>query len=252
MNHRQTIRIVVPLSAACLALTSCETVDPMDRGGSVFGPEKGGATIYVASADGPVKVGNLVKVAKTIRKYKNLNASEAQILQALAQQKFDGMVVREMKILEKKYEAKKKVVRAKTKKRVDEVRRKATVKRKAAAAAPPEKRKAIVAEIEKEVVEQIAAVEREEVQQVKQIETEHRIEAINVAKAKVSGIAVPVKNPEGKQVIAVHEKISSQGVVSVAKAAYEVDVNPAMIAKSVQGTSVAIVDNKTLAVVTEL
>ncbi len=162
------------------------------------------------------------------------------------------MVVREMKVLEKKYKAKKKGVRAKTQKKVAEVRKQATVKRKAAATAPPEKRQAIVAEIEKEEIQAVAVVEKQEVQEVVQIEKEHKIEAINVAKAKVSGISVPVANPEGKQVIAVHDKISSEGVVSVAKAAYEVDVNPAMIAKSVEGTAVAVVNNQKLAVVTEL
>ncbi|MGK0188525.1 MAG: hypothetical protein ACI9R3_004336, partial [Verrucomicrobiales bacterium] len=135
---------------------------------------------------------------------------------------------------------------------VAEVRKKATVKRKAAAKAPPEKQKAIVAEIEKEETQQIAVVEKQEVDEVKRIVEEHKFEAISVAKSKVAGIAVPVKNPEGKQVIAVHDKISSQGVVSVAKAAYEVDVNPAMIARSVQGINVAIIDSKKLAVVTEL
>ncbi|MGK0188753.1 MAG: hypothetical protein ACI9R3_004567, partial [Verrucomicrobiales bacterium] len=94
MNHRQSFRIALPLSAIFLTLTSCETVDPTDRGGSVLGPKKDNSTTFVASADGAVKLDNLVKVAKTIRKYKNLNASEAQILQALAQQKFDGMIVR--------------------------------------------------------------------------------------------------------------------------------------------------------------
>ena len=252
MNLRRVSCIVLPVSTACLALTSCETVDPTDRGGSVFGPKKGDTTTFVASTDGPVELGNLVKVAKTIRKYKDLNASEAAILQALAQQKFDGMVVREMKILEKKYEAKKKVVRAKTQKKVAEVRREATVKRKAAATAPPEKRKVIIAEIEKEEIQAVAVVEKQEVQEVAQIEQEKKVEAINIAKTKISGIAVPVKNPEGKQVIAIHNKISTEGVVSVAKAAYEVDVNPAMIAKSIQGTAVAVVDNKKLAVVTEL
>ena len=220
----------------CLMMMGCESVGPGVYGGSVAGDDR--PTRVVVSTDGPVGLGDIAKVAKTVRKYRNLNASEAEILRALAQQKFDGLVVREMKRLERKYEAKKVQVKAKAKKRVAKVRRDAV---RSTAKAPPEKKKVIQAA----AVQEEKVIIKEQNDELEQLEQQLRKEAVaSTIKKHGSNIVISVENPD-KKAVAAFASVSPTGVASLtSKSTYELDVSLTSIARVSGDTQVATVNNK--------
>lgn len=86
------------------------------REGPVFGRSE---VSYVLGSEGRIELDEATEVAKTIGRYRRLNYSEAEKIRALAQEKFDGFVAREIEILrkEKTFTAKRKAIEKKAQKR---------------------------------------------------------------------------------------------------------------------------------------
>jgi hypothetical protein len=201
--------------AAAILLAACQTgpvTDSTVNEGPVFG--KRDETTFVAGTDtGEVNLGDLAKIAKTIRKYKRLNASEQEIIRRIAALKLDGFVAGEMQRLAPQFEPRKAAVRQRTSSRVAEVRRQATAAKTAPAV----------------VEQQVKAVVAESETQLAAIDTEWRQTAMAaVARKYGTDFAVPVRTADNKPVVAL-ASLRGSGV-QVASDAYELSISPAQLA----------------------
>lgn len=198
--------LVIPAGLALLFLTSCGTTgDPThgDVDGPVFG--QGNETRFVAASDSEtVRVDDLTRIAKTIRKYKNLGANDQEIIRRVASLKFDGLVASQMQILAPQFERKKAAVRRETAGKI------ATLRKQAAAARKPAP----------QVEQEVAQVRTGEAASIAQIDLEWKSAArAEVTRQYGTDFAVPVTNREGKAVVA-FASIRDSGV-SVSAASYE-------------------------------
>lgn len=202
--------LLPPGVSAALLLSGCATTgvvtDTTDLDGPVFG--KKDETKFVAGTDGgAVGLKDLAKVAKTIRKYKNLNADEREIIRRVAALKLEGLVAAEMRKLAPQYEKKKEEVRQETRRKIEMVRKRA-----------PDRRDQRVAAEVKRAEE---ALKTEETHRLARIDLEWRSAATaEVAKTHGTDFAVPVANSEGKAVVA-FASVKESGV-SVSDSSYEV------------------------------
>ncbi len=202
MNPR--LRSFMPAAALFAAgCASSPVTDSTGREGPVFGRQD--ETTFVAGADiGAAPLGDLARVARTIRKYKDLGAGDQEIVRRVAAMKFDGMVAGEMRRLAPSYERKKETVRRQSQARVAAVRRDAAAGRKPAGVAERE----------------VAAVEADQSKEIAAIDAEWRSAARNaVVKSHGADFAVPVRNPDGKAVVA-FASVRDSGI-TVSSAAYE-------------------------------
>ncbi len=202
--NRATFPVLLLPAVFLASCASTGVTDSTADEGPVYGRQD--VTSFVAGTDGsPVGVGDLSRIAKTVRKYKALGASDQDVVRRIASMKFDGLVASEMQRLAPQFEAKKATVRKKAQARVAEVRKKAAVRK-----APP-------AEVEREV----AQVQAEETAAVAKIDAEWKSAArAQVAKRYGTDFAIPVSNPEGKAVVAFASVRDTS--VSVSAASYEV------------------------------
>jgi len=203
-----THAILFGLCAAVLLSVGCMSTgvtDATDQDGPVFGPRKD--TTFVAGTDGSTTgLGDLARVAKTIRKYKDLGADDRETIRRVAALKFDGLMASQMQRLAPAYERRKGAARRQTQARVATVRREATTGRKPAAVAEAE----------------VTAAEAEQSREIAAIDAEWKSAArAEVVKTYGSDFAVPVRNPDGKAVVA-FATVGESGI-SVSAAAYEVD-----------------------------
>jgi hypothetical protein len=201
---KRTPRLVLFLAAVVLAgCASGPVTDSTDLEGPVSG-RKDETKVVVASDGSPVGLGDLARIVKTVRKYKNLGASEQEILRRVASLKLDGLVATQMQRLEPQFAKKKADVRRKTQAKIATVRRQGTTAGKPAAV----------------VENEVAAVQAEEVVEIRQIDLDWKAAArAEVAKSYGSDFALPVQNAEGKAVVA-FASLRESGV-SVSAAAYE-------------------------------
>lgn len=202
-----TYAIHYGLCAAVLLVVGCTSTgvtDATDQDGPVLGPRK--ETTFVAGTDGsPTGLGDLARVAKTIRKYKDLGANDQEVIRRVAALKFDGLVASQMQRLAPVYERRKVATRQKTQARVARVRSEAVAGRKPAAVAEAE----------------VAAAEAEQAKEIAGINAEWKSAARSeVVKTYGSDFAVPVRNPDGKAVVAF--ATVGESAISVSAAAYEV------------------------------
>ncbi len=209
---------LLPALAPLLLLTGCQTTsvtDNTDLDGPAYG--KRDETSFVAGTDGsPVGIGDLAKIAKTIRKYKNLGASEQEIIRQVASLKLDGLIAGQMQRLAPKFEAKKAVVRQKTAAKIAVAKQTATRKH----ASPGKPVEVVEREVAATVEKEVATVQAEEKKEIAQIDLEWKSAArTEVAKSYGSDFAVPVQNAEGKAVVA-FASLKDSGV-SVSSASYE-------------------------------
>ena len=212
----KTRRAALALLLPAALVPSCQNTGRVTDDTALDGPLIGPAdeTSFQATADGPVDLKGFVIIAKEIRKYRALNASEQEIVRRVVSLKLDGIAVKQMEQLKPKFEAKKKVVREQTQKRIAEV------KRKVRAAAPARSE----AEIEKapEVVQARQRIEVEAQQEITKIDDSLRQEAQAAAAKSLGGtdFAVRVNTDDGKAVVAFAS--FRQTGVQVASSAYEV------------------------------
>ena len=211
---------LLSVCVSALLLAGCASgpvTDTTDLDNPVWG--RGDVTKVVVASDGsPVKLGDLARIAKTVRKYKNLGASEQEIVRRVASLKLDGLVASQMKRLEPQFEKKKAAIRRKTQAKIATVKQQGATGRKPAAA------------VEKEM----AAVQAEEATAIRQIELEWRAAArTEVAKSYGSDFAIPVQNPEGKAVVA-FASLRETGV-SVSAASYELVGTSSQLASAASG-----------------
>lgn len=206
-----------------LVLAGCQSgpiTDSTLEEGPVFGQRD--ETRFVAGADGPVGAADLARIAQTIRKYKNLDAGEQEIIRRVASLKLEGLVASEMQRLAPRFEPRKQAVRQRTAQRVAAVRKAAAPARKPPAAVQQE-----VAQIESEARSELAA-----------IDAEWRSAAVSsVTRRYGSDFALPVKTSDNKPVVAL-ASLKGSGV-QVASAAYEVGLSSAQLtAAAAQGGSI--------------
>ncbi len=198
--------LVAPAGLALLFLTSCGSTGDAthaDMDGPVFG--QGNETRFVASTDsGMVRLDDVTRIAKTIRKYKNLGANDQEIIRRVASLKFDGLVASQMQILAPQYERKKAAVRRETAGKIATLRKQASAARKPAP----------------QVEQEVAQVMTGEAASIAQIDLEWKSAArAEVARQYGTDFAVPVTNREGKAVVA-FASVRDSGV-SVSAASYE-------------------------------
>lgn len=195
------------LSGACAVfLAGCAgtgNVDTTDLDGPVMGRKD--ETKFVAGTDGAeIGAGDLARVAKTIRKYKNLGASDQEIIRQVAAMKFQGLVAGEMKRLAPQFEKKKTEVRQRVAVKI------AAAQRQGASGVKPAPA----------VAQEVAAAQAEEASEIKRIDLEWEEAAKTTVAAKYgTDFAVPVQNAEGKAVVA-FASVKDSGI-SVAAASYE-------------------------------
>lgn len=225
------IRFLLLLPFPVLMLASCGTTEVTDTTGDdgpVFGRKD--ETKFVAGADGPVGLGDLARVAKTIRKYKNLGVAEQDIVKRVAELKLDGLVAREMTRLAPQFEKKKVAVRQQAQQKTAAVRRRAAASRQPAEA----------------VAREVAAIETETTATIQQIDLEWKSAArTEVVRSYGSDFALPVQNPEGKAVVA-FAKVSGAGI-SVSSAAYELEGTAGQLASAAAGGREISHENKSYA-----
>lgn len=230
-------RGITPAATTGIALffsAGCSSTDVADNTG-LDGPVRGRAdvTSFVAGTDGSdVSIGNLAKIAKTIRKYKNLGANEQEIIRRVASLKLDGLVAREMQILAPQFQKKKEVVRQRTEAKIQAVRQKAVATRLPAREVardvtrdvkrePKRETNTVVTrEVEREIEREVATVRAEEKVEIAKIDLEwDKAARSSVASNYGTDFAVPVQNAEGKAVVAFASVKESK--ISVSAAAYE-------------------------------
>jgi len=208
------------IAAAGVALAGCASTsltDSTDLDGPVIGRRD--ETRFVAGTnESGVGLGDLARVAKTIRKYKDLGASEQEVVRRVAAMRFDGMVAAEMRRLAPTYDGRKRAVRTRTEARVAAVKREAAASRKPAAV----------------VQSEVAAVEAEAARAMSAIEAEWNSAARSaVVRSHGTDFAIPVRNPEGKAVVA-FASVRDSGV-TVSSAAYEVGGSERALATAAAG-----------------
>lgn len=203
----QIWRRLLILAPATVLMIGCNATpgvtDTTDLDAPAFGRKD--VPTFVAGSDGtPVSLKNIAAISKTIRKYKNLGASDQEILRRVAGLKLDGLIAGEMKRIAPQFERKKAVIRQKSQAKIATVRKQAVAARKPAA-----------------VVEQeVAAVKTVEDQEIARIDLDWKAAArAEVAKKYGTDFAVPVASPEGKAVVA-FASIKDSGV-SISSAAFE-------------------------------
>lgn len=167
----KTRRAALALLLPAVFVPSCQNTGRVTDDTALDGPMMGAAdeTSFTIGGHGPVKLTDLVIIAKEIRKYRALNASEQEIIRRVVSLKLDGVAVKQMEQLKPRFEAKKKVVREQTQKRI------ADVKKRVRATTPAKSD----AEIEKapEVVQATRQIQVEEQQQITQIDDDLRQQA---------------------------------------------------------------------------
>lgn len=200
-----------------LALASCGTGDPLaelEKDGSVYG--RGGPTTFTMDTTGPVRVRDLVVAGETIRVARKLNKSEMEIIQALAQKKFDGFMVTALEELRPQFDKKKEEVRRQAAVKTNTIRQ--TAERKATAAASPQAPEAVA--IRRQAEEEIAQVTREEKQQIAFIDTEwHKAAAAKVRAGYGTNFAVPVRSAGGEATVA-FASLDDRGIARASDTAY--------------------------------
>ncbi len=212
----KTRRAALALLLPAVFVPSCQNTGRVTDDTALDGPMMGAAdeTSFTIGGDGPVKLTDLVIIAKEIRKYRALNASEQEIIRRVVSLKLDGVAVKQMEQLKPRFEAKKKVVREQTQKRI------ADVKRRVRATTPAKSD----AEIEKapEVVQATRQIQVEEQQEITKIDDDLRQQARAAAAKSLGGtdFAVRVNTDDGKAVVAFAS--FRQTGVQVASNAYEV------------------------------
>jgi len=92
-----------------IACVSQSTEDRLSKMGPVHGPSD--VNFAVSTTDGNLDLSNTADLARTLGQYRRLNYSESEKVRNLAQKKFDGFVVQEIRNLQPKYEARKRVIR---------------------------------------------------------------------------------------------------------------------------------------------
>ncbi|MFN0125115.1 MAG: hypothetical protein ACKV19_00315 [Verrucomicrobiales bacterium] len=233
MNLRihHLLPVLAALAAGC---ASTSVTDSTDQEGPVFG-KRDETNVVVGTDSGEVGLGDLARVAKTIRKYKDLGASEQEIIRRVAALKFDGLVATEMQRLAPTYERQKTAARQRSQARIAAVRREASAGRKPATVAAQE-----VAEAEAEQTKAIAAIDAEWQSAARSA----------VVKSHGADFAVPVSNPEGKAVVA-FASVSDSGI-TVSSAAHELAGSRQALASAAasgrdvthQGRSYALLDTQ--------
>ena len=203
-------------AAVAVVIPACQTgpiTDSTDNEGPVFGkPDK---TEFVVQSDGVVDLDNIVKIVKTVRKYKRLNASEQEIIRRVAALKLDGVVAMEMQKLAPRFEPRKQAVRRQTSEQVAEVRRQGA------------RRKISPANIAQEV----QAVEKSGAAKLAAIDAELHAAAMQVVSRNYgTEFAVQVRTPDNRGVIAL-ASIQPTGI-RVSSDAYETNINGAQLAQA--------------------
>ncbi len=169
--------VIAVFSAGCVAPSVEER---LERQGPVFG--RTGVNYVLSSTDGNIDPGRAADVARTIGRYRRLNLSEAEKIQRLAQSKFDGFLLQEVRNLQPKFAAKKRAVRRNSQSR---------------AASNPAK---------------TAQIKREEETEIAEIDKAIRAQAIIAVKRRFgSHIAIPLKTRDNKPAVAI-SKISGDKV----------------------------------------
>ena len=218
-------------TALCLAafsmisLCGCGSTgvtDGTDLDGPVHG--SGNETKFVAGTDGSdISLGDLARIGKTIRKYKNLGADDQEVVRRVASLKLDGLMAARMQILAPQFERRKAVLRQQSETRLTAVRQQAAVSRKPA----------------REVEQEVAAVKSQESAAFAQIDLEWKSAArAEVTRIYGSDFAVPMQNPENKAVVA-FASLKDSGV-SVSAASYEVSGNSSqLVAAAAEGRKIS-------------
>jgi|GEM_PF-4987909 len=225
------------ITATAFLLASCTTTDPLselEKTGPVYG-KRDSVGYTVTLATGEVKIGNLVRIGETVRKYKRLNASDAEIIRKLAQLKIDGLIVQELNNLKPKFQRKKAQVQKTAQQKIAKIS--ATKKKrivKTSASKPPSEAREEIAKIEAEAQQQQAAAQEEATQQIAVIDAEWKRAATQAIEQRYgSNFAVPVQNPQGKAVVA-FATMKNDGSIRTAASAYELNTSPAALAAAVK------------------
>ncbi|MGI8601702.1 MAG: hypothetical protein ACR2OZ_01750 [Verrucomicrobiales bacterium] len=197
--------------AAAISLSGCQSgpiTDSTINEGPLFG--KKDETRFVVGTDtGEVNLGDLAKIAKTVRKYKSLNASEQEIIRRVAALKLDGYVAVEMKRLAPRFEPRITAVRQRKAQKIQKI---------------AEVRPAPLAQ----VAQEIKAVLAEADHAIGVIDSEWRAAATaSVTRKYGTDFAVAVNTRDNKPVVAL-ASLRESGVV-VASAAYELSGSQAQL-----------------------
>tara|TARA_R110000850_G_scaffold30303_16_gene83580 strand:- start:140 stop:754 length:615 start_codon:yes stop_codon:yes gene_type:complete len=199
--------MVATVLAGCVSQTPEERLANM---GPVYGP----STInYTVASDGAIDLDSAVDVAKTLGRYRRLNVDESETVRRLAQEKFDGFVIKEVRRLQPAYAAKKKEIKLYSQNLV-------------ASATPAETEK----------------IRREEALSLDKLNDEIRSQAVIAVRRRYgSQIAVPLKTRDNKPVVAIAkirgDKVSAPGT------AIELDRKPGSVIQH-QGQKTAVIGNQ--------
>jgi hypothetical protein len=124
MNRPSLFPALASCAAAVFAAGCASTgvTDSTDLEGPVIGQSD--TTTLVAGTDGSaVGLGDIARIAKTVRKYKNLGASDQEIVRRVAALKLDGLVASQMERLRPEFERRKARVRSEGQARVAAIKR---------------------------------------------------------------------------------------------------------------------------------
>lgn len=107
--HKLYIFIILITAFSSCTLSNKSRLDRLKKLDPIFG--KNDLTSYVVgSQDKEVDLTRISNVASTIRKYRKIKSNEALIIQKLAQKKYNGYVLQELKALNKEFEKKRKII----------------------------------------------------------------------------------------------------------------------------------------------
>jgi len=158
-----------------------------------------------SAADAIRKVDRTLALVATVRRYAELNQAQKQRVEQVVSRRYDTMVAKEKKSLAPRYATRK----AEAQKRGQ-----------AKVAAARQQNPAAVSKAESEAKKEVAQVELEW----------DKAARSSVAKNQGTDFAVPVKNPDGKAVVA-FASVKESGV-SVSNAAYEVEGTTASLSSA--------------------
>ncbi len=228
--RRRAIFAAMPLA---LLFPSCtpEGYDPTKNMGRADGSD---AVTFIAKSDGTVDIGALGKLGKYIRGQRQLNRSEEQILQSLAQKEIAGYRFERLRVLEQKKAATTK--RHETAKAASNSKHQARVERirKAPLPAP-------------EISRQVESAEREHVAETKQADAAVQRELVlfdsEIKREKSRTYVVPVSDPKGPKSRSV-VFIDAKNRIKDSRV-YQIDRSVSELAKAAGGDSpdVAVLDD---------